>query len=96
MLVPLSREAAIPKAREKTIAVSAFKPRSLEIIDEVASRKTTRVVLTRRGKPVAALVPIESKPYDPWGAMRGTVRVMPGGDLTAPLGEVWEADQTVD
>lgn len=84
------------KAREKTIAVSAFKPRSLEIIDEVANRKTTRVVLTRRGKPVAALIPVESKPYDPWGAMRGTVRVMPGVDLTAPLGEVWEADQEVD
>lgn len=84
------------KTREKTIAVSAFKPRSLEIIDEVARRKTTRVVLTRRGKPVAALVPVETKPYDPWGAMRGTMRVMPGVDLTAPLDEVWEADREAE
>ena len=84
------------KTREKTIAVSKFKPRSLEIIDEVASRKTARVVLTRRGKPVAALVPIETKPYDPWGAMRGTMRVMPGVDLTAPLDEIWEADQEAE
>lgn len=95
-MVQMVQEAAVSKAREKTIAVSAFKPRSLEIIDEVASRKTARVVLTRHGKPVAALVPIESKAYDPWGAMRGTVRVMPGVDLTEPLGEIWEADQTVD
>jgi prevent-host-death family protein len=83
----------LAKVREKAIAVSAFKPRSLEIIDDVANRRTARVVLTKRGKPVAALVPVEAKPYDPWGAMRGTVRVMPDVDLTAPIGEVWDADR---
>jgi antitoxin (DNA-binding transcriptional repressor) of toxin-antitoxin stability system len=55
------------KVREKTIAVSAFKPRSLETIDELASRRTARVVLTKRGKAVAALVPVDAKPYDPLG-----------------------------
>jgi len=95
-MVQLLGDADMARIREKTIAVSAFKPRSLEIIDEVATRKTARVVLTRRGKPVAALVPVETKPYDPWGAMRGMVRVMPGVDLTAPTGEVWDADQDPD
>jgi hypothetical protein len=41
----------MPKRAEKFMAVSAFKPRSLAVINEVAARKTTRVVLTRRGKP---------------------------------------------
>jgi hypothetical protein len=27
-----------------------------------------------------------------WGAMRGTVTVTPGVDLTEGMGEVWEAD----
>lgn len=29
---------------------------------------------------------------DPWGCMAGTVRIMPGTDLTAPSGDVWDAD----
>ena len=44
---------------ERTIGVTEFKPRSLELIEEVASGKVQRVVLTKRGKPVAAIVPLE-------------------------------------
>jgi hypothetical protein len=29
---------------------------------------------------------------DLWGAMRGTVRVAPGVDLTEPMGEIWDAE----
>ena len=47
---------------EKTIGVTEFKPRSLELIEEVASGKIRRVVLTKRGKPVAALVPLPDTP----------------------------------
>lgn len=86
----------MPKRAEKTIAVSAFKPRSLAIIDEVATRKTSRVILTRRGKPVAAIVPVGPEPVeDLWGAMRGSVQVSPGVDLTAPVGESWDAERDV-
>jgi len=28
-----------------------------------------------------------------WGAMRGTVIVQPGVDLTCPTGELWDADR---
>jgi hypothetical protein len=31
---------------------------------------------------------------DPWGCMAGTVRVVPGTDLTAPSGETWTAEHT--
>lgn len=30
---------------------------------------------------------------DPWGCMAGTVTIMPGVDLTAPTGDIWNADQ---
>lgn len=32
-------------------------------------------------------------PHDPWGCMAGTITIMPGLDLTAPTGEVWNAEQ---
>jgi hypothetical protein len=29
---------------------------------------------------------------DPWGCMAGTITIMPDADLTAPSGEVWNAE----
>lgn len=73
------------------IAAGKFKSVCLKLLDEV---KTTRreVVITKRGKPVAKLVPAEKKPERPiFGYMKGTVEV--AGDITAPGGEKWEAEQ---
>jgi hypothetical protein len=42
-------------------------------------------------RPVAAIVPVENEPGELWGAMRGTVKVAPGTDLTKGTGEMWEA-----
>jgi prevent-host-death family protein len=77
----------------ETIAVSAFKPRSLELIERVASGRVTRLVLTRRGRPVAALVPVREEPVELWGALRGLMEPVPGVDLTAPVGETWDAER---
>jgi hypothetical protein len=35
---------------------------------------------------------VEGCPAPLWGALRGTVTVAPGADLTQEAGEVWEAD----
>lgn len=77
---------------DETIGVSEFKPRSLELIDRVASGKIARLVLTRRGRPVAALVPIGESPVELWGALRGLMEPVPSEDLTQPAGEVWDAE----
>jgi prevent-host-death family protein len=77
---------------EVSIGVTAFKARCLALIDEVAQGKTRRVLLTKRNRPVAAIVPVEHEPAELWGAMRGTVRVAPGADLTEATGEIWEAE----
>jgi prevent-host-death family protein len=81
------------EADEKSIGVTAFKARCLALIDEVAEGKTRRVVLVKRNRPVAAVVPLGREPAELWGAMRGTVKVVPGTDLTDRTGEVWEADR---
>ena len=35
----------------------------------------------------------KSPKLDPWGCMAGTVTFMPDVDLTAPSGEIWNAEK---
>jgi antitoxin (DNA-binding transcriptional repressor) of toxin-antitoxin stability system len=79
-----------------TIGVTAFKSKCLGLIDDVAEGKTDRIVLLKHNKPVAAIVPIardSDDPFDLWGAMRGTLTVALGVDLTESTGEIWDAEQ---
>jgi antitoxin (DNA-binding transcriptional repressor) of toxin-antitoxin stability system len=81
---------------EATIGVTAFKSRCLGLINDVAQGKTGRVVLLKHNRPIAAIVPFPEAAedsFDLWGAMRGTVTVTPGVDLTDPAGETWDAEQ---
>ena len=45
------------------IPATEFKAKCLELMDRVAERRET-FVITKRGKPVAKLVPVERKPKD--------------------------------
>ena len=79
-----------------SIGVTAFKAQCLGLIDDVAQGKTDRIVLLKHNRPIAAVVPVNDdarEPFDLWGAMRGTVTVAPGVDLTESTGEIWEAEQ---
>lgn len=77
---------------ETIVGVTAFKAQCLALIDDVARGKTRRVVLMKHNRPVAAIVPVEQDLRELWGAMRGSVKIAPGADLTQPTGEVWEAE----
>ncbi len=83
---------AADPSEETKIGVTAFKAQCLALIDDVARGKTRRVILVKHNRPVAAIVPIEQPSTELWGAMRGSVEVAPGVDLTEPSGEVWEAE----
>jgi antitoxin (DNA-binding transcriptional repressor) of toxin-antitoxin stability system len=79
-----------------SIGVTAFKSQCLGLIDDVVRGKTGRIVLLKHNRPVAAVVPIHEDAEDDfelWGAMRGTVTILPGVDLTEPTGEIWDAEQ---
>jgi prevent-host-death family protein len=76
---------------ETTVSITAFKARCLVLIDGVAKGKFGRIVITRRGVPVAAILPVRNAPPELWGAMHGSVRVMPGTDLTQGIRDAWEA-----
>jgi antitoxin (DNA-binding transcriptional repressor) of toxin-antitoxin stability system len=81
---------------KNAIGVTAFKAQCLGLIDEVAQGKTDRIVLLKHNKPVAAIVPIGrdgDDPFELWGAMRDTIAIAPGVDLTDPLDVEWEANK---
>jgi len=71
-----------------------FQVQCLGLIDEVAQGKTGRIVLLKHNRPIAAIVSLQHEvSVDLWGAMRGTVSVAPGADLTEPTGESWNAER---
>lgn len=65
----------------KRIAAGAFKANCLSIMDEVQAKKET-VVITKRGKPVAKLVPVEARSDDLFDSLRGKVTIV--GDVVSP------------
>lgn len=78
-------------SEDTKVAVTAFKARCLAMIDDVAQGKTGRVLLEKRGRVVAAVVPAGDAPKTLWGALAGTVSVARGTDLTRGTGEAWDA-----
>jgi prevent-host-death family protein len=67
--------------KTKTIPAGTFKARCLAIMDEVQSKREA-VVITKRGKPVAKLVPVEQERDDIFGFFKGTIEIK--GDIVSP------------
>jgi len=65
------------------IPATEFKARCLELMDRVAERNETYVI-TKRGKPVAKLVPVERNPKDSiFGYLRASGSIE--GDILGPV-----------
>ena len=74
---------------ERTLAASTAKTHLLQLLDEVDSRREG-VIITKRGRPVARLVPIvHDSPGSIFGCMKGTFKIT--GDIVGPEPDVWEA-----
>ena len=71
------------------IAAGEFKAKCLRVLDEV-QRQRKQVIITKRGKPVAKLVPVDEHPESFIGSMKGTMEIL--GDIVAPIDVEWEAD----
>jgi len=71
------------------INAGQFKAKCLKLMDEVSIRRG-EIVITKRGKPVARLVPCEGKMPPLYGRMKGTITFL--GDIVAPTGEKWHAE----
>jgi prevent-host-death family protein len=74
----------------KKIAAAAFKAQCLTLMDDVRSTKQP-LLITKRGKPVAKLVPVDTSEDDFIGRLKGVFRVV--GDIESPIEppEAWES-----
>ena len=66
----------------KRMAAGAFKANCLAVMDDVQAKHET-VVITKHGKPVAKLVPVEPQADDIFGFLRGKVTIT--GDVVSPV-----------
>ena len=74
----------------KKMPAGEFKSRCLAVMDSVQKTKES-VLITKRGRPVAKLVPAEETSRAFLGRLEGVVKII--GDIESPIepAEAWEA-----
>ena len=75
---------------KQQIAAGEFKAKCLHLLDEV-QRTRKEIIITKRGRPVARMLPVEQQPPVFFGRMKGTVEIL--GDIVASTGEHWQVDE---
>ena len=92
LVVRESAPAYTPDAATPTfsreVPAGEFKARCLAMMDEVRDAGG-EYVITKRGEPVAKLVPVRTERRPLLGSMKGTARTR--GDIVSPLDEPWTA-----
>jgi len=72
------------------ISAAEFKAKCLKLLDQVAATHEP-LIITKRGKPVARLVPFEAEPRTSlFGYMKGTGQIL--GDIIDVPHEPWAAE----
>jgi len=74
----------------RSIPAGQFKARCLKIMDEVHNTREP-VIITKKGRPVAKLVPAAEAPDDFLGKLSGTIKII--GDVAGPIedADAWES-----
>jgi len=84
-----AHSAAAPNAAGRCVSASQAKTHLLELLKDIDDKQET-VIITKRGRPIARLVPIEAQPTrDIFGFMKGTGQIL--GDVVGPEPDLWEA-----
>lgn len=72
------------------VPAASFKANCLRLMDEVA-RQRRPIIITKRGKPIAKLIPVEEESIDLFGRMAGTIKIC--GNIVDPIEDVeWTGD----
>jgi len=76
----------------KRIPAGEFKARCLTLMEDVRNTREP-VVITKRGKPVAKLVPADEENRDFIGRLKGVITIV--GDIESPVEppEAWESSR---
>lgn len=67
---------------KQQIGAGEFKAKCLSLLDQVEKTRQ-EIVVTKRGRPVAKVVPIEEEKPQIWGRMKGTIKFC--GDIVSPI-----------
>lgn len=74
---------------KRMIQAGKFKAECLKIMDDIQAKKYS-IIITKRNKPIAKLVPLEEENKSfLFGKMKGTAQIK--GDLIQPIEEQWNA-----
>lgn len=68
--------------KTRTMPAGVFKSKCLALMDEVHAKSET-IIITKRGKPVAKLVPVNPNSDDFYDSMKGKARII--GDIVGPI-----------
>jgi prevent-host-death family protein len=79
-------------SRDHKVAAGEFKARCLQLMDQVCATRQP-IVITKRGRPVAKLIPMDETMPPLFGRLKGhsTAR----DDLIEPTGEILEVEDDV-
>jgi len=73
------------------IAAGHFKTKCLKLMDDV-QKNHIEIIITKYGKPVAKLVPVEKKSPPPiFGYLKGKIKIK--GDIINLPEEKWDAEE---
>ncbi len=72
-----------------TITAAQFKTHCLRLMDRAQIQKES-IIITKRGIPVAKIVPFQEEPEIFFGYLKGMA--VTHGDIVAGLDEKWEAE----
>lgn len=78
------------KVRE--VPAGEFKAKCLQLMEQV-DKERIELVITKRGKPVAKLVPVDQAKYQStFGCMKGTATVKEGVDIVSSDPSDWSTE----
>jgi len=74
----------------KTMAAGEFKAKCLKVMDRV-NKTREPILITKKGRPVAKLVPADTTSDDFLGSLAGVMQIV--GDVESPVEppEAWES-----
>ena len=78
------------KSTSYSIKAGVFKAKCLDLMDQVNEKHIT-ITITKHGKAVAKLVPIDQSPIDSFGCLKNKITIH--ADIIKPIEDEWEANQ---
>ena len=72
------------------IPAGEFKAKCLQLMDDV-NEKHISIIITKHGKPIAKLIPIEETPMDLFGCMADAIII--NKEIIEPINIHWEANE---